>query len=336
MKTFKYSIILIAVFFIVTSIYIALLDGDYDIKQTRKMNISSEVIFEHINDFKNWQHWGPWYELDPNIVASFHEKTIGVGATYNWTGKDGSGSMKTISLIENKELIQEIDFETGSTPEVYWILNELERETEVTWGMRGKSSFAEKAYWLTQGGIEKNLKPMYERGLELLELHLIKEMDKHSFEFKGVVDHGGGFYLYQTSTCNIEESDIKMKKMLNTVSSYINDNNIQSYGKPFLITHNWDEINKTTTFSICFPINERLETNGAILIGYLKPQKTFKTVFKGDYKYSELAWNSAFKELSNQGFKFIETSEPFEVYLVSPRDTSNPAHWVTEIYLPIE
>ena len=46
--------------------------------------------------------------------------------------------------------------------------------------------------------------------------------------------------------------------------------------------------------------------------------------------------NSAFQELAKQGYKFIETSEPFEVYLVSPRDTENPAHWVTEIYLPIE
>ena len=88
--------------------------------------------------------------------------------------------------------------------------------------------------------------------------------------------------------------------------------------------------------SVCYPITERIETAKDILIGYLKPQKTFKTIFRGNYKYSELAWNSAFQELSNQGFKFIETSEPFEVYLVSPKDTENPAHWVTEIYLPIE
>ena len=305
-------------------------------RQRETIKAPTEVIFNDINDFKNWQDWGPWYEMDSTIVASYPEITSGEGASYTWTGKEGLGSMKTLSLIPNKQLIQEIQFSQGSPSEVYWEINKTDSGNEVIWGMRGKSTFGEKIFWLTQGGIEKNLKPMFDRGLELLDEHLQKEMDKHSFEFKGAVDHGGGFYLYQTTACKVEESALKMKEMLNAVSKYVEENNIQSYGKPFLITHKWDEVNKTTIFSVCYPINERLETTGDVLTGYLKPQKTFKTVFRGNYKYSELAWNAAFQELANQGFKFIDTSEPFEVYLVSPRDTENPAHWVTEIYLPIE
>ena len=79
MKTLKYILALVAIFIIGSSIYIALLDENYDIKQTKKINIPAEIIFENINDFKNWQHWGPWYELDPTIIASFPEVTSGVG-----------------------------------------------------------------------------------------------------------------------------------------------------------------------------------------------------------------------------------------------------------------
>ncbi|WP_298368434.1 GyrI-like domain-containing protein [uncultured Lutibacter sp.] len=336
MKALKYILLLVLILIIGCSIYIATLNGEYDIQSKKTIKAPSEVIFNNINDFKNWKDWGPWYEMDSTIVASYPEITSGEGASYSWTGKDGAGSMKTLSLIPNKELIQEIQFSQGSPSEVYWDITRTDYGNEVTWGMKGKSTFGEKIYWLTQGGIEKNLKPMFDRGLELLDAHLLKEMDKHSFDFKGAVDHGGGYYLYQTTSCKIEQSDKKMQEMLTAVIGYVKENEIQSYGKPFLITHKWDEVNKTTMFSVCYPINERLETTGDILTGYLKPQKTFKTVFKGNYKYSELAWNSAFQELAKQGFKFIDTSEPFEVYLVSPRETENPAHWVTEIYLPIE
>ena len=81
------------------------------------MKAPAEVIFDNVNDFKSWQYWGPWLELDSTIVASYPEITSGVGASYSWIGKDGSGSMKTISLVPNKEIIQQIDFGSGSTPD---------------------------------------------------------------------------------------------------------------------------------------------------------------------------------------------------------------------------
>ena len=108
MKFLKYLILLLLIVIIGTSIYIATLDGNYDIKRTRTIKAPIEVVFNEINDFRNWQNWGPWYELDSTIIASFPDLTSGVGASYTWTGKDGSGTMKTLSLTPKKELIQQI------------------------------------------------------------------------------------------------------------------------------------------------------------------------------------------------------------------------------------
>jgi len=335
MRTIKYISILILVIIIGVSIYIATIDGNYDIKQTRTIKAPVEIVFNEINDFKNWQNWGPWYETDSTIIASFDEVTSGVGASYSWTGKDGVGSMKTISLIPNKELIQQIDFGTGSTPEVYWQLNKVDNETEITWGMKGKSSFGEKAYWLYKGGIEKNMTPMYTRGLELLDSYLQKEMVKYSIESKGIVDYGGGFYLYQTTSSKMEELDEKMGKMFSAILTYMNKNSLEPSGKPFSINHKWDEENNTTMFSTCIPVKERIITSGDVLTGFLKPQKTFKTILKGDYKFLYEAWESAYKNLIEQGFTEIEGSEPFEVYTVSTHENINPAEWITEIYIPV-
>lgn len=336
MKILKYIFFLLLILIIGASIYIATLDGNYNIKRSRIIKAPVEVVFNNVNDFKNWQHWRPWYEMDSTIVASYPDTTSGIGASYTWTGKEGTGSMKTVSLIPNKEIIQLIDFGTGSTPEVYWNFNEVENGTEVIWGIKGKSSFGEKAFWLTQGGIEKNMALMYERGLELLEEQLLKELENHSIEVKGVVDYGGGFYLYQTTSCNTNEIENKMGEMFTTIISYMAENNLEASGKSFTIIHKQDEENNTKMFSACVPVKERVITTGAILTGFLNPQKTFKTILKGDYKFSNEAWETAYNTLYQQGFSEIDGAEPFEIYTVSIHETKNPANWVTEIYIPIK
>lgn len=335
MKVLKYIFILLLILVIGVSIYIATLDGNYNVKQTRTIKAPIEVVFNEVNDFKNWKNWGPWYEIDSTIVASFPEVTSGVGASYTWTGAEGNGSMKTISLVLNKEIIQQIDFGTGTTPEVYWNFNKVNDSTEITWGMRGKSNFTEKAYWITQGGIEKNMKPMYERGLQLLEQHILKELEKYTIDIKGVVDYGGGYYLYQTTSCKRENIERKMNEMFLVILKYLDENAINSAGKPFTINHKWDEENNTVMFSACVPVKERIITIGDILTGLLKPQKTFKTILTGDYKYSYEAWEAAYNTLNEQGFTELEDGEPIQVYSVNPHDTSNPSKWISEIYIPI-
>lgn len=336
MKYLKYLGFLLLAVVIILSIYVAVSEGNYDIKRSRVIKAPVEVVFENVNDFKNWENWSPWFEMDPTIVTSYPDTTSGVGASYSWKGKDGSGSMKTISAIPNKEIIQQVDFNSDSKPQVYWNFTKVDLGTEVTWGMRGKNSFGEKFYWLFKGGIEKNTIPIYDRGLELLEKHILKELEKHSFETKGAVDYGGGFYLYQTVSCKIQDIENKMNEMFPVIEAYMAKNKIVASGKPFTLNHKWDEVNNTAMFSACIPVKERVITTGDVLTGYLKPQKTFKTIFKGDYKFANDAWEAAYNGLAAQGFSEIVGAEPFEIYTVGPRETANPAKWLTEIYIPIK
>jgi effector-binding domain-containing protein len=335
MKPLKYIFFLALTFFIGASIYVATLDGNYDVKQTRTMKVPVDVVFNNVNDYKNWEYWGPWFELDSTMVASYPEITSGVGASYTWTGKEGLGSLKTISLIPNKKIIQEIDFGSGSKPEVYWELKKLKNSTEVTWGIRGENTFGEKIYWLINGGIEKNMTPMYQRGLELLAQQLQKEMDAHSTDYKGIVDHGGGFYLYQTVACKNEIAPKKMTEMFPVIVNYMVDNQIEPSGKPFTLNHEIDIENNTVLFSTCIPVKERIITESTILTGYLAPQKTFKIIFKGNYKFLPEYWPTFYKTLNDQGYTEVKKGFSFEIYTINPSDSANPANWLTEIYIPI-
>ena len=336
MKLLKYLFFLILIFIIGGSMYLATLNGNYDFKQSKIIKAPIEVVFNEINDFNNWQNWGPWYEMDKTIVASYPENTSGVNASYSWTGKEGTGSIKTISLIPNKEIIQQIDFGKGSKSEVYWNLKKVDDGTEVTWGMRGKSTFMEKAYWLIYGGIEKNMEPMYKRGLNLLNDYITKQMKIHNIESKGIVEYGGGFYLYLTASCRTDEIGKKTKTMFPVIAQYMTENSIENAGKPFTIVHKWDAENKAVMFSTCFPVKERVITTNDILIGFMPAKKTFKTILKGNYSYLPEAWETAYKNLEKQDFTPVQNGEPFEVYSVGPQDTPNPSKWVTEIYIPME
>lgn len=66
------------------------------------------MIFNNINEFKNWENWGSWQEEDPSIVSEFSEQTSGIGAYYTWTSNGGSRRMETIALEENKSIGQKI------------------------------------------------------------------------------------------------------------------------------------------------------------------------------------------------------------------------------------
>jgi len=336
MKSLKYIFFLLLIIIIGTSVYIATLDGRYNFKQTRVMKVPVEMVYNNVNNFKNWKNWGPWYETDSTIVASYPEITSGVGASYSWTGNEGNGYMKTTTLILNKEIIQQIDFGSETTPEIYWDFEKVEDGTKVTWGMRGENTFEEKAYWIFNGGIQKNMNPMFERGLELLEQQLLKEMDKHSIAYKGVVDYGGGYYLYLTTSCRNEDTATKIKEMFPEIIKYMSDHQIESHGKPFTLNHQMDSINNTVIFSTCIPVKERIETDGNVLTGFLAPQKTFKSVFKGDYKFLPETWPKIYKTLGEESYTPIEKGFSFEIYTIDPTQSPNPAEWLTEIYVPIE
>jgi len=48
---------------IITSFtYIAIQPNSYDVKRTRTIDAPAAVIFNNVNDFRNWEAWSPWVE----------------------------------------------------------------------------------------------------------------------------------------------------------------------------------------------------------------------------------------------------------------------------------
>ena len=339
MKFLKNIFLLLLALIIIGALYLATLDGSYDIKRSRLLQADQIVVFNELNDYKNWQEWGPWYEKDSTIRVQYSDNTIGTGGAYTWTSDiEGGGRMKTLAVHEPERLDQEIVFETpfgDMMSDVYWMIQSSENGTKLTWGIKGEMSFFTR---FMASGMEEQLGPMEERGLELFDENLQRKLKKHSIDSIGVVDFSGGFYLYLSTSSKIAGMDNKLEPMMLEIEQYIEDNSIRVTGSPFTIYHNFDEENGTTMFSIGYPIAERIVTVGSdILTGFFERGTYFKTVLKGSYENNKLAWEKAlFNASSLKDYNFLEAKEPFEIYVNNPSNTPNPAKLITEIYLPVE
>lgn len=339
MKFLKNIILLLLILFVVAAVYLATLDGAYNVATTRIIKADPTVVFNDLNDYQNWEEWGPWYEQDSTIRVQYDKNTKGKGAGYTWTSDiEGGGKMKTLSVQKPDRIDQEIVFETpfgDMASDVYWILNKVDNGTELTWGIKGELPFFSR---FLASGMSEQLGPMEERGLELFDENLQKKLKVYSIDSVGVVDYSGGFYLYTSTSSKINDVGVKSKGMMSHVHNFLVENKIRLTGSPFILYHKFDQENGTAMFSAAYPIAERIITQDSdILTGYMKRGTYFKTILTGSYNNSAAAWEKAMFQAENlKEYSLIEDGEPFEIFINDPDNTPNPAKLVTEIYIPIK
>lgn len=337
MKTLFRILGFLAILIIAFSIFVATKSNSYDVKKTKLIKAPAAVIFNTINEYKTWMDWGPWKTNDPTIIASYGEKTSGVGANYSWTSEqDGPGRMETLALRENQSIEQKIYFDRRDESDVYWNLEYTEEGTKVVWGMKGDLGFVGKVFFTLMGGADKALGKMLDDGLEGLDEYVHKQIDKYSITNSGVVEYGGGYYIHLTTECSFDEMPGELDKMLPEVLIYAMQKSYPRAGDIFTLYHKYDEENKRVEFSSCIPVKERVNPDGNIALAFMESGRYHKTSLQGAYKYSQEAWGKSFEFAKADGVVVLENGKPFEVYTKGHTDSPNPADWVTEIYLPIE
>lgn len=344
MKIVKYLFFLLLLAIIGGAVYVATLDGDFKVEESREIAAPSEVLFETINEYKTWEKWGPWMDDADDMIMDYPEKTSGVGGSYAWISeKQGSGEMETMKTVPFTSIDQNIVFKTPmgeSKSDVYWTFEKTEdNKTKVTWGMKGTKSFMEKAYWATQdSSMTAMLRPMYARGLEKLEAYTGELMKVYSIHVDGVTEHGGGFYMYSATASSISAIPEKMSQMLPAVGTYMKQNNLPKTGMPFTLYNEYNQDLGTAIFSTAIPTRDKVVTpkDSQVLCDFLPRQKAVKATLKGDYTNLKEAWEATYAFISKNGLEINTDAAPFEVYRVDMMSQPNPAEWVTEIYVPVK
>ena len=339
MKYLKYLLFLLLILTIGFSIYVAVQPNSFKVTRTRTIKAPSAVIYNNVNDFKNWEAWVAWVENDPSTIITLSEKTKGVGGSYSWEGKDGIGTMKTIEATPNTSIVQELQFDDFHPSKVNWAFTQnKDNSTEVNWSISGKDlPFTFKAITVLKGGMEKQIGPNFERGLGKLDSIVVNSMKAYNIEINGIAEYGGGFYLFKTTNATSSNISQIMGQQYGSISMFMEQNNIAFAGMPFTIYHDMNLQNGTVIMSNAIPVNEKIVITGNsdILCDYMPKLSALKTVLKGNYTNLPEAWKTTMKYIAENN---IEQSKhkPFEIYTTDPEQFPNPANWITEIYIPVK
>ncbi|WP_452221135.1 SRPBCC family protein [Lacinutrix salivirga] len=339
MKYLKYLLLLLLIVIIGLAIYIAVQPNNFEVKRSRTINAPAAVVYNNVIDFKNWESWSSWVEKDPTTVITLPEKTKGVGGAYSWVDKHGNGTMKTTATNPNKTITQQLQFGDFHPSTIEWTFEPTDDgKTTVTWQMLGENTpFLFKASALASGGFDAMIGPDFERGLEKLDSIVVESTKKYSVKVNGITQHGGGFYLYNTTSCKMEDFKSKMQEMMPQIEQYVAKHNIIPSGGPFVIYHKWDEVNNAVMFSCAIPTADRvITTESAILTGQLQPFKAVKTTLIGNYENLKEAWTAGMQFIADNNLEQSDSGMALEAYLTDPTTTPNPADWVTEIFMEVK
>lgn len=339
MKALKYFFFLLLIILIGFTIYVAVQPNSFEVSRTRTIKAPAAVVYNNVIDFKNWEAWSSWAESDPDLKISLSEQTKGINGSYFWEDDDGVGTMTTTDATPYESIKQTMQISDFPSSNVQWeFKSNDDGSTNVTWDISGKDlPFTFKIFSVLMGGMEKQIGPHYERSLEKLDSIVVTDMKKYNIEINGITEHSGGFYIYNTTSCKIDNLKEKVGELFTNINKYVADNHIAISGFPFIYYHKYDVENNAVMFSCCLPTTSRVITSqDDILTGQLEPFKTLKTSLTGDYNNLKEAWEKSMNYLSNSGYSINDSGPMLETYLTDYTKVPNPADWKTEIYIAVK
>ena len=135
--------LLIALIVLTTIIFIIgmVLPNDYRVERSIHIDAPIQIIFDQVNNLKNWDAWSPWIANDSSIQNTHSGPESGVGAKVVWESeRSGSGS-QTITRSEPPNKIETaLAFGDMDTATSDFVFTQSGSGTQVTWGMSGETN----------------------------------------------------------------------------------------------------------------------------------------------------------------------------------------------------
>jgi ribosome-associated toxin RatA of RatAB toxin-antitoxin module len=108
------------------------------LSETIVINAPADMIFEEVNNLKQWGNWSPWHKKDPTTIMTYEGPDSGVGCKMMWDSKShkvGKGSQEIIKSILNKHIEAVLSFAgCDHTTQSSWDFEERDGNcTQVTW-----------------------------------------------------------------------------------------------------------------------------------------------------------------------------------------------------------
>lgn len=337
MRILKYLFLLLLLSLVASSIFIATQKGNFTVEKSKIINSPKSVVYNYVNDTKNFVDWNSIAKEDSLLVITPGKKSVGLGSFLTWNGAEESGNLKTTHVKANDSISQNFNFNDNSATMVMHFKDTLGK-TKVTWKATGEMDFLYKITNSFNGGAAKALGLIFEKSLVHLNKKLDNEMNTFTTKVDGLVNKTEVFYLAQTFTSEFSKVTTNSRVVFSKISKFCKKNNIIQKGKPFVIYHTYDTIKNTTKISICIPIKDAIFlTEGSDISSKTLPAfQAIKTTLVGDYSHNKQALDKTRNYIKTKKHQLDEVFSHLEIYTIGKNEIKNPSKWTTEIYFPLK
>lgn len=323
-------------------LFFATQDGNFEISESHNIEASPEVIFNFLNDYKNWAHFGTWNE-DETLKMSFPQVTSGVGASYSWKSENsGQGAIETLALESHEKIVQKMVF-NGSLQDdghkVVWNLEPHENGTLVTWSMTGTWSLTEKIIFTFNNiDMENRLSEMFSKNLKSLEKAIQNDLSRHTVQVVGLTNKKGSFYISNSNRTSPENEAATRKQLYERLKLFLESNAITASGPYFTVSQDDIEDENALIITVGIPINDYLmpPENSDIFSGYMEEAAVVKVKLTGNHSYIPDAIEQAEDYILKNNLIKSEKLSTIITFVLSEKESDNPLEWITEILIPIE
>lgn len=332
MKVLKIIVITFVAMIAVLLIVTAFLPSDMIVERTMEIEAPPRVVFNQVNDFRNWENWSYRFEMDPHMQVSYSGPESGEGAKYDWVSDSvsvGEGSMIIMESEPDKLIKTELSFFGEKFGEGTWNFVNKEGKTIVNWQMVGELGFFKR--WV-KNTMEQIVGENFQKGLD--KLGKVSEDVYKSRVSISIVDLDQKYLLAVYGNAKMEGKEIReaLDKAFGRLIAYGKDNRIQYSGPPLAITKSYDK--ESWEFYAAMPFkNVKAKAVENIEFMTLPAGKYVRARYRGPYGESELAYGFILKYMKENGLK--ESGNPFEEYLNDPAEVE-PDEILTNIYFPVE
>ncbi len=327
---FLFIILLLAVL-----IYLSRIDGNYSVSRSQVMRCDRDKLFRKLCDFKSWPDWSPWLIHEPDARLTYSDNYTAEGGFYRWDGKHvGAGTLTHVTLDRPEQIQQKLEFTRPfkSVCSISFTLRETEGATEVTWTMQGHMPFFLR-FMIAR--MQKMIGNDYELGLAMLAGQMDASAESPTIVFQGRQQLSPQPCLCKSFSGFLPDMQQAMQQGFPELQSHIEQQGKSITGAPCSVYHKVDVNKMHFVCDMAVPVAQDINA-GDYELKSVGDGKYFKTLLKGNYRYLELAWYSAYAHLQMLGIKADKTRSSIEVYENDPQACEHPNEWLTGIYIPIK
>ena len=171
LRAYKIGIVFIS-FCSLFLIAAAIMPTKITVQRSLLIDANSSILFEQVNNLKNWQHWMHSLSADTNINIQYSTITSGPNAEFKWLkNNDISGKVKILESIVNKSITAEIYSGNSHFSTEKWFFEESQEGTIITLKRTFEIAFPFNVFGPWQDEV---IGPSFESTLQELKIFTIR------------------------------------------------------------------------------------------------------------------------------------------------------------------